>query len=683
MKRDYRVLILLVMALLILMGCSVPNPFQLVKPQPALTSTPIPPTATAVVLPTIVPSTHDPAQGLVVVTGEFAYSNDFYPEGYAYEYSVSLIDMTGFVLRDDEWEHPVEAQTLGYVALDKETNSGTFRLSLPAKPAGTMHDVDNNAQTDAGVQIFAVEFSPNWTDGPFYEGDDLYMGWPSYLATVLTDSENDDEVIGGKLIVWAPDAEQSFPSSFGDDGLLFTADDPVMPVPAGYSVIDLDAKPFAASNQPEEKLTLLEPLDVAVKDFSALGYSEAFDKMFEMLRKEYAFNGFAEKQPDWDALYAAVSPKVKEAEAQQNPGMYYEALREYTLAFTDGHVSINGEAGQEWLGAHIIGGLGLAARETDDGKVIVVYVLPEGPAAQAGIQVGAEITRFNQMPIGEAIDASEPFTPQSTDFGMRYEKLVFLFRMGVGETVELGWVNPGSAEQTAALTSVYEFDSLYATYMGGMMDEFILPVTHQLLPSGVGHIRVNSNSDDLNLTYRLFKRALEQFSEYGVTRLIIDMRNDLGGSSLGLAGFLTDQEITLGQLEYYSETSGKFVPEGNPGRILPSKDQFRFDKVVLLVDQFCYSACELEAYAFSQVPGIEVLGQYPTAGVEAETARGDFVLPAGIEITVPTGRFIMPDGSLFLEGAGVQPTVKIPVTTEMLLAQGDPVLKWAEDYINQ
>jgi len=86
---------------------------------------------------------------------------------------------------------------------------------------------------------------------------------------------------------------------------------------------------------------------------------------------------------------------------------------------------------------------------------------------------------------------------------------------------------------------------------------------------------------------------------------------------------------------------------------MPNSNQYRFNKMVLLVDQFCYSACEIESYGFSQVPGMVVMGQFPTAGVMAETARGKFQLPEGIEFGVPTGRFTLPDGSIFLEGKGV------------------------------
>ena len=76
-----------------------------------------------------------------------------------------------------------------------------------------------------------------------------------------------------------------------------------------------------------------------------------------------------------------------------------------------------------------------------------------------------------------------------------------------------------------------------------------------------------------------------------------------------------------------------------------------------------------------------VMGQFPTAGVEAETARGEFNLPEGIAFGVPTGRFIMPDGSIFLEGVGVQPTVRIPVDEASVLSGEDVVLQQAVSYI--
>jgi C-terminal processing protease CtpA/Prc len=134
----------------------------------------------------------------------------------------------------------------------------------------------------------------------------------------------------------------------------------------------------------------------------------------------------------------------------------------------------------------------------------------------------------------------------------------------------------------------------------------------------------------------------------------------------------------MAQLQYYSEATGQFEARGTPERVLPAERQFRFPNLALLVDQSCYSACELEAYALSQVPDILVVGQYPTAGVEADVLRGQFELPENISLQIPTGRLVL-DGEIFLEGKGVEPTVRIPIDENTVSLEEDVVLQRAEE----
>jgi C-terminal processing protease CtpA/Prc len=275
------------------------------------------------------------------------------------------------------------------------------------------------------------------------------------------------------------------------------------------------------------------------------------------------------------------------------------------------------------------GEYGLAVRELDNGDVIVTYIVSGGPAAAAGIAVGDRITEVDGVAVGEAIGQVQPmFGPHSSDFALRYDQARFLFRSAPGEERSVTFTNQSGQSSTVTLRSVLEFDSLIATLPEGG-DPIALPVEYSLLDSGFGYIKINSNSDDLALIITLFSRALEVFEENEVPGLIIDMRSNSGGSPLGLAGFLTDENIELGQLAYYSEKTGQFEPEGPPDLFYPNETQYRFPRLALLVDQTCYSACELEAYGFSQLDGIQVVGMFPTGGVEAEVARGQFQLPAG------------------------------------------------------
>ncbi len=638
--------------------------------------------ATENILPTAAPVGPAPVltgEQTYRISGKFTVTNDFVLKNYYYEHAVALTDLTGFVLRDEEWELPVESQVLGYMKVNEDFLSGTYEINLPLRPAGEMNDVDQDGLAESGVQIYAVSYAPNLYGGPFSVGDDRSRGWPGYLATIKTDSENDNEVIGGQLIIWAPDASQQFPSGFGEDGLLFTADDPQMDVPAGYSIINLDLTPFGITQQAQVELPLYEPSDIATKDFTDLSYTEAFKKTFNILRNEYAFSGIEGKSPDWDSLYSELQPRVAQAEKERNAQQFYEAMRDFTRAFRDGHVSISGDLMINDFRTNQIGGYGFTIRELDDGRVLINQVIAGSPAARAGLQVGAQVTEFNGKPINRAIDEVQPFFLQSSDFAIRYVQAVWLLRTEPGTQATVSYQNPNGKTTTVTLTAEAETDSLF-NELGWNTPPYILPLESKIIEQNgqqIGYIQMLSNADDLNLTIRLFERALIAFENQDVSGVIIDMRNNSGGAPLGLAGFFTEEKILLGQLQYFNEISGQFENDGEALEFWANENQYHFNKMVLLVGQNCYSACELESYGFSQLNGIQVIGFTPTAGVEAETARGSFKLPAGIELTVPTGRFVNPDGSLFLEGTGVPLTIQIPMTEENLFSKEDVVLQRA------
>lgn len=666
---NFRIASLLLIFVFLFSACAPKVALPEAVPEPTPACPPAPEAAAC-------PGADEPFQ----ISGSFEYSNSIITTYYSQQ-AVALVDMYAFVTRDKEWEIPVASQTLGFLDLDTEAMSGEFVLQLPARPTGTLADVDNNNQQNKGVQIFAVSYWPNLISGPYSEGDDRSRGWPSYLASVKTDTENQDEVMGGQLVVWSPDAEESFPSDFGADGLLFTADDPAAPIGAGYTIVDLDVSPFRFFKQSEPTLSLYEPADVAIKAFSDLGYAEAFEKTFEFVKLNYAFNGIAGKQPNWQALSAELKPRAAQAEKNKDAKTFYEVMRDFTFAFKDGHVGLDGgDYANADFSERVAGGYGFAVRELDDGSTLVIFVTPDGPAQAAGIKVGAVVSEFGGQPVEDAISASQSFVISSSDFADRYQKQRYFLRAAVGTETSVTFVNPGEAPKTVSLKATSERDSFARTSVYYNVDlDNMLPVEFEILQADnveIGYVEISSNYDDLGLIITLFERALKTFEARQVAGIIIDMRYNGGGANLGLAGFLTENEIPMGQMEYFSETTGKFEPEGLPDKVIANENQYRFDKMVLLVGQTCASACELESYGFSQVPDMITVGMYPTAGIEAEVARGQFELPEGFSLQVPTGRMTLPDGSIFLEGVGVQPTLRVPITIETATSEEDVVLQY-------
>lgn len=256
--------------------------------------------------------------GPVIITGELAYSNAFFTSGVD-EPLIILEDQAGFVDRNERYIFPLESQALGQITSDFYTSPFSYSLSLPKVPSGGLRDVDNDGNEDTGLMVFAIAHWTNLFGDRLLEARDLCGGggWSTGYASTRASAEIETklEIIGGKFIIYAPDANQGFPSGFGADALLFTEDDPIVSVPQGYSVVDMDEDPFVFDRAAQQVIDLHEPEEAAINDFSALSYADAFQAMVELFRKEYAYTELYNL--DWDKLFerptAPALPKPKTA----------------------------------------------------------------------------------------------------------------------------------------------------------------------------------------------------------------------------------------------------------------------------------------------------------------------------------------------------------------------------------
>ncbi|HIE56684.1 MAG TPA: peptidase S41, partial [Anaerolineales bacterium] len=588
---------------------------------------------------------------------------------------VMLEDQGGFIQRNLEFEFPLTGQVIGPVEL-VDDDRVTFELALPAIPQGSQHDLDNNGKTDTGVQVFAVAYWSNTWGGPFLEPRDG-TGWSTAYASTTTDADRDYEIDGGTLIVWAPDDQQGFPTGFGADGKLFTADDPTASIPPGYTLVSLDEEPFRFYKEARPFLTLNEG-DLEVNDYSNLSYSEAFDALFEKVSREYPFT--ADKGLDWDALYDEFAPQVAEA---RNDEDFFWALKNFSLAIPDGHmgISFNDMIGRIFYENHG-GSFGLILTELSDGRVLVTDVLPETSGEAAGIRVGAEIQAWDGVPITEAVSTVESFFgPYSTDHMKRLEQLVFLTRVPPGTDVEITFQNPDeNTPVTKKLSAEVEYDSLFAWIPSFAEDELALPIEAEVLDgSGLGYLKINTFSDDYNLMAQLWDRYIHELLDWEVPGIIIDIRINGGGSSSlarDFAGYFFDEEVVLMQRSYYNELSGEFEYQEYPGRVRPGPAYYD-GPIAVLVSPYCISACEGFAYTLTQRDNVTIVGHAPTAGAYGEVGRGQYDLPADLSMQFPTGRSETPGGDLLIEGVGVVPDILVPITEESALGIVDAVLQAA------
>ena len=640
---------------------------------------------------TLNPTASSPAQitgGTKIVSGNVTYTNAFFTEGVA-EPLIILEDQGGFVERDRQFLIPVESQVIGQITSDFYTSPFTYSLTLPEEPNGTLHDVDHDGSNETGVMVFAIAYWTNTWGDPYLERRDQGGGgWSTaYASTKVSDNPSSyREIYGGKYLVYAPDDKQQFPSDFGSDKKLFTDDDPIMDLPAGWSVIDMDLSPFDVDRSAEPTVDLLEPESAALDDFSQLSYTDAFAKMLEKFTNEYAFTEL--KGIDWAAKGQEFRPRFEEAERNHDPHAYVLTLRDFLWSIPDTHVGL---ADFSMLADDYFnetdGGLGFAMIETDDGKIIANFILKNGPADLAGMQWGAEILSLDGEPAADVVAANVPWeSPFSNPIIKRLQQLRYALRFPLDKKqVVVKFKNPGEPEKTAPLDVVNERDSLnFSSPFAGQKDT-ALPVEFDILPSGLGYIRINSFFDNEVLTIQVWERAIQYFNDNKIPGVILDLRTNGGGNGWlanQMAAYFFDQEMVVGNTAHYSKDTGEFYMDpGDERRMIPPRTELQYSgPVAVLVGPACASACEFFSYDMTINNRAIIVGQYPTEGAGGSVEQ--FLMPEDLHVQITTGRAVDANGNIHLEGKGVVPTVKVPVTVDTLKKQAngeDVILEAAEE----
>ena len=269
------------------------------------------------------------------------------------------------------------------------------------------------------------------------------------------------------------------------------------------------------------------------------------------------------------------------------------------------------------LSGQIGGGIG-AEIGLRNNKPTIIKPLENSPAQKAGIKAGEAIIKVND----EA----------SSDWSV--EKVVSKIRGEVGTSVKLTLLSDGKTREVSVVRQ-----------------NIVSPAVESEIDGEIGILKVNRFGDD---TVSLSRKYASEFVEKGVKKVILDLRNNPGGTvgaAQGLLGIWLDNQIAMTERRG-SEIVKTLRTTGTP--ILGNM------KTVVLINGNSASASEITAGALREYGKATLVGQKSYGKGSVQIVLG---LPGGSQMKVTEARWYTPKGKN-IDKTGIEPDVKVDLSSD-------------------
>ena len=283
------------------------------------------------------------------------------------------------------------------------------------------------------------------------------------------------------------------------------------------------------------------------------------------------------------------------------------------------------------LSGQIGGGIG-AEIGLRNNKPTIIKPLENSPAQKAGIKAGEAIVKVND----EA----------SSDWSV--EKVVSKIRGEVGTSVKLTLLSGGQTREVSVVRQ-----------------NIVSPAVESEIDGEIGILKVNRFGDD---TVSLARKYASEFVEKGVKKVILDLRNNPGGTvgaAQGLLGIWLDNQIAMTERRG-SEIVKTLRTTGTP--ILGNM------KTVVLINGNSASASEITAGALREYGKATLVGQKSYGKGSVQIVLG---LPGGSQMKVTEARWYTPKGKN-IDKTGIEPDVKVDLSSYDVNNNVDPQMDKAK-----
>jgi carboxyl-terminal processing protease len=187
-------------------------------------------------------------------------------------------------------------------------------------------------------------------------------------------------------------------------------------------------------------------------------------------------------------------------------------------------------------------GVGIKTAKDNDGNMDVIEVMPNSPAEKSGIKKGDTIVSMDDKEIvrityGDALNKLDGLAGSKVKFGI-------LRQTAASDT---------SSSSTAASSAAAKAQSLNLTVTRAEYTEQTL--TSSMLDGNVAYFKISEFTDG---SATQFNAALATRIKAGAVGMIIDLRNNSGGSVKGMAAIL-DTLLPAGNTVSYKNKAGKIT----------------------------------------------------------------------------------------------------------------------------
>ena len=434
-----------------------------------------------------------------------------------------------------------------------------------------------------------------------------------------------------------------------------------------------------------------------VVNYTRKSMSDAYLSLCDYLEENYVLSEW--KKTDYEKLKADGLGLIHEAEKTGDTDKYYEALHKLVASFNDGHMGLSfyaTEYSYELENILKFSDYGISLLTLDNGDTIAVNTIDD-----IEIKAGDVITKWNGVPVDEAIESvSLPFTLGTTIENERIQKAFFLAGVG-GDTAEVTYINSDGAESTAIMNridgNIPRAISSFAIFTCSRNEDY----DYRMLSDTIGYLRVTAEtinffSDTISyvtgdhVTAReMFRKDLRELKNKGMTKLVIDIRNNAGGYeevATALTSLFTEEKMYAFSLGVKNGKETRSVED----RYVLADGEFSDLEILVLTGMRCGSAGDGLSLYLSRLPNVTVAGLTNPSGISQETG-GYVYMPENAVVSFPVGLVLDEDGNPNIDVDHTRQSrnpvdIKIPLDKDAALKifdGEDYELEWAVDYLNQ